>query len=282
MKAGFWVAPEGEDAAITVASIDPEPLVTTRRSAFLASASAEATIRECRKTANLLPQLVAALDTQTSGARGRLFDITDFGEADRKVIGEALGEGEVAGVVALPNGVTAQIQEAVMAGLWRVRFTGADGALIGDYIEVGAIPEAVREACKTGGADFAIGAPPSDAMNVMPVLVEIRDAMANRAANSAPHIVNFSLFPMTPSDMAFLQATLGEGPVHLVSRGYGYCRVFATAARGVWSVQFTNSMDTVVLDTLEVCDVPAVVLAADEDFRDSALRLHEIEEAYFR
>ena len=96
------------------------------------------------------------------------------------------------------------------------------------------------------------------------------------------HVINFSLFPMTPGDMAFLQATLGEGPVRLISRGYGHCRVIGTGARGVWSVQFTNSMDTVVLDTLEICDVPAVVLAADEDFQDSSVRLSEIEDAYFR
>ena len=169
-----------------------------------------------------------------------------------------------------------------MAGLWRVRFTDASGAEVADYVEVGAIPEAVREACRAGANELLIGAPPPDAMNVMPVLAEIREQMSQRRPGDPAHVINFSLFPMTPSDMDFLQATLGEGPVRLVSRGYGHCRVIATAARGVWSVQFTNSMDTVVLDTLEIVEAPAVVLAADEDFRDSAARLSEIEDAYFK
>lgn len=282
MKAGFWVAPEGEDAAIALAAIEPEPLLTTKRSSFLATASAEEMIRRCADTAALLPRLVEALAAQGAGVRGRLFDVTEFGPDDLKVLGEVLGEGEVAGVAVLPNGVTAQIQESVMAGLWRVRFTDATGQSVADYVEVGPLPEVVREACLVGGTDIAIGAPPADAMNVMPVLAEIREQMAKREPGAAPHIINFSLFPMTPSDMAFLQSTLGVGPVQLISRGYGYCRVFSTAARGVWSVQFTNTMDTVLLDTLEICDAPAVVLAADEDFQDSSTRLKEIEEAYFK
>ena len=94
------------------------------------------------------------------------------------------------------------------------------------------------------------------------------------AARRRPRMsINFSLLPMAPADMALLQATLGEGPVRLVSRGYGDCRVIATAARNVWSVQYTNAMDAVVLDTLEIVDAPAAVLAADEDFADSSARL---------
>ncbi len=82
--------------------------------------------------------------------------------------------------------------------------------------------------------------------------------------------------------MSFLQETIGNGPIQLVSRGYGTCRVLATGIRNVWSVQFFNAMDTIILDTLEVGGVPTVALAADEDFEDSAERLKEIIEAYFK
>jgi hydrogenase-1 operon protein HyaF len=81
--------------------------------------------------------------------------------------------------------------------------------------------------------------------------------------------------------MAFLQQVLGDGPVQLVSRGYGHCKVTATGARNVWSVQFFNAMSTIILDTLEIGDAPAAARAADEDFHDSAERLREIHEAYF-
>ena len=114
------------------------------------------------------------------------------------------------------------------------------------------------------------------------MLAEIREHLLTHKPGDPAHVINFSLVPMTPTDMAFLQATLGEGPVRLVSRGYGYCRVVSTAARNVWSVQFTNASDAVVLDTLEIVEIPAAVLAADEDFQDSAERLADIENAYFR
>jgi hydrogenase-1 operon protein HyaF len=170
----------------------------------------------------------------------------------------------------------------VFAGLWRVRFADATGSQLGDYLEVGALPEVVREALRGAAVDFVPGSAPEDAMNVMPVLAELRERMKACRPGDPAHILNFTLLPMSAADMAFLQTTLGVGPVKLVSRGYGCARVTATAARNIWSVQFTNSMDTVVLDTIEVVDMPAAVTAADEDFADSSIRLAEVEDAYFR
>lgn len=282
MKAGFWVAPEGEDAAMTVMPIDAEPPTATRRLNYLATASAEDMIRRCRRTAELLPKIADALAVKKADEPGTLFDITDFPEDDRELISQTLGEGEVAGVVALQNGVLAQIQEAVMAGVWRIRFTSTDGVLLADYIEVAAIPAAVREATSALPATFAVGEPPAGAMNVMPVLHEIGERVAGHREGDASHTITFSLLPMSPDDMGFLQETLGPGPVQLTSRGYGTCRILATGVRHVWSVQFYNAMDTIILDTLEIGGTPSVAIAAEEDFRDSETRLREIEEAYFK
>jgi hydrogenase-1 operon protein HyaF len=278
MKAGFWVAPEGESDAVSLHPIEAE---APRRPAFLATPEADALIRRCPLTAALLPQLAAALAAQRAGAPAKLFDITEYGDDERKLIGEALGEGEVGGVAALPNGVTAQIEETNFAGLWRVRFADAQGAEIGDYLEIGALPEVVREALRGAGTDFAIPPAPEGAMNGLPVLAEIRDRMSRQQPGDRAHVLNFTLLPMTPADMAHLQTTLGVGPVKLVSRGYGCCRVTATAARNVWSVQYTNAMDAVILDTLEIVDAPAAIVAAQEDFADSSARLADVREAYF-
>jgi hydrogenase-1 operon protein HyaF len=282
MKAGFWVAPEGEDAAMTVMPIGAEPPLRARKLNFLATSSAEEMIRRCRRTAMLLPDIADALAVQKADAPGRLFDITDYPEDDRELITQTLGEGEVAGVAALPNGITAQMQEAVMAGVWRIRFTDVEGRLIGDYVEVASIPAAVRQACSALPTSISHGPAPAGAMNVMPVLTEVGDRTARYRDGDPAHVITFSLFPMSPEDMAFLQDTLGAGPVQLTSRGYGTCRVVATGARNVWSVQFYNAMDTIILDTLEICDIPSVAVAAAEDFRDSEMRLREIEEAYFK
>ena len=70
--------------------------------------------------------------------------------------------------------------------------------------------------------------------------------------------------------------------MRIVSRGYGTCRIQATAIHNVWSVQFFNVMDAMLLDTIEIGDVPVTAQAAEADFRDSAVRLREIEVAYFK
>jgi hydrogenase-1 operon protein HyaF len=286
MKAGFWDAPEGAEGAMTILPVggaDPSPpwRTGTGAHAFLATMDAAALTARSPHAAALLPELAAALAAHQAEAPNRLFDLTDFPADDRELIGQVMGEGEVGGVAALSGGVVAQIQESVMAGLWRVRFSGPDGALIGDYLEVGAVPEAVREAAMLTADSLQAGAPPEGAMNVMPLIAEIGARMAAHKPGDAAHVVAFSLFPMLPADMDFLQRTLGAGPVQLLSKGYGVCRVLATGTRNVWSVQYFNAMDAIVLDTLEIGGVPCAACAADEDFRDSAERLREIHAAYF-
>ena len=72
---------------------------------------------------------------------------------------------------------------------------------------------------------------------------------------------------------------MGEGAVTMLSRGYGNCRITATAIPHVWRVQFFNSQDTLILDTFEVTTVPEVACAAPEDLADSAKRLVQVLEA---
>jgi hydrogenase-1 operon protein HyaF len=284
MKAGFWIAPEGADDAMTMLPLAEAGEDVARGKdvvAFLATASAEEAIARCPRAAALLPQLADALEAQRADAPGRLFDITDYAEHERELIAQVLGEGEVSGVAALPDGAMAQIEEASMAGLWRVRFTDSAGKIAADYLEIASIPHVVERAAAFTAPTLSFGAAPEGAMNVMPLIAEIDGRMRAHRPGDPSHTINFSLLPVNEIDMAFLQLSLGDGPVQLVSRGYGHCKVTATGARNVWSVQFFNAMSTIILDTLEIGDAPAAARAADEDFRDSAERLREIHEAYF-
>ncbi|MFC0239316.1 hydrogenase expression/formation protein [Rhodopseudomonas telluris] len=250
--------------------------------AALATRSGDELTQRCPRLAELLPGLRAALAVQRAEQPPTRVRLDQLDADERGLLADILGEGEVSGIVALPDRRVAQIQESVFAGLWRVRIEGEGGAPALDYLEIGAIPEiAARAAQDFPAADITIGEPPEGAMNVMPVLAEIRERMAAHRAGAASHVINFTLLPMNPADMAHLTATLGNGPIQLYSRGYGSCRVLATGARHVWSVQYLNAMDTPILDTIEVGDAPTAVRAADEDFQDSAERLGEIIEAYF-
>jgi len=218
----------------------------------------------------LLHEVADALSGHRAGAA---FDLTGLGPDDLTLVEQVLGEGEVA--ILIDGGEELRIQESVMAGLWRVR------GGVSDRIEIADVPTEVRRAAlERTAAELPIGEAPEGAMNVMPVLAEIRDRMRIYRAGDENHIINFTLLPMNEVDMAFLQRSLGMGPVRMLSRGYGTCRITATARRHVWSVQYLNSMETVILDTLEIGDVPVAARAAKEDIEDSAMRLRDILEAY--
>jgi hydrogenase-1 operon protein HyaF len=48
----------------------------------------------------------------------------------------------------------------------------------------------------------------------------------------------------------------------------------------VWWVKYYNSEDALILNSIEIVDVPEVACAAVEDLADSAERLAEILEVY--
>lgn len=250
--------------------------------AFLATADAEALIARCPNVARLLPEMADALVRQTEAAPGLLFDLSPLSNEERLLFNEILGDGEVAATVALPDGVVAEIVESVFAGLWRVRFVGTDNAIIADYAEVSAVPQAVRRAAAMTLPRLVLGDLPRGMMNAPAVLAEIADRAERYQFGEPNHVISLTLLPMTPEDLDLLVDRLGTGPVKIVTRGYGSCRVQATAIHNVWSVQFFNAMDAILLDTIEIGDVPAAAQAAEEDFRDSAVRLREIGEAYFQ
>ncbi|MEW6152057.1 MAG: hydrogenase expression/formation C-terminal domain-containing protein [Bradyrhizobium sp.] len=287
MKVGFWDAPDGAEQPVSVFPIGEESLNASHGSLTAAGALAKlATLdsaelaKSCPNAVALLSKIAAAVAAQKADAPTQLFRLANLNELESKLVADVLGEGEVGGVVALPDGSLAQIQESVLAGIWRVRL---ETDATSEYLEIGAIPEIVRRAAADlTFADFEIGQAPEGAMNVLPVLAEIHERALAWRPGIRSQIINFTLLPMSPVDMSFLQDTIRNGPIQLVSRGYGTCRVLSTGIRNVWSVQFFNAMDTIILDTLEVGGVPTVALAADEDFEDSAERLQEIIEAYFK
>ncbi len=208
------------------------------------------------------------------GALPRL-DLAGTPEATLKVVDEVLGEGEVAIQVAGTPGL--RIQESVFAGVWRVCVLGADGALAADWLEASPVPQAALDAARAAAADRL---PPVDvpqgAMNSPALIAELGAQLARRAPGDPTHVVNLTLFPLTAQDHQVLERALPVGPVAMISRGFGNCRITSTLARDVWRVQYFNSMNTLILNTLEVVDVPEVALAAAEDLEDSRARLAEL------
>jgi hydrogenase-1 operon protein HyaF len=206
---------------------------------------------------------------------GPRFDLAGMSAAALEITNQMLGEGEVS--VRIDGERSFLIQESVFTGLWRVCARDGDGALADDWIEAGTMPRVVGEAAKQAAAarvgEVAI---PPGAMNSPALIAEIAAQMRVRRPNGAAHVINLTLFPMTPDDHQVLTLALPVGPVAIMSRGFGNCRVTSTGARDVWRVQYFNNMNTLILDMIEIVDVPEVALAAAEDLEDTRVRLSDL------
>ncbi|MFZ5539010.1 MAG: hydrogenase expression/formation protein [Pseudomonadota bacterium] len=113
-------------------------------------------------------------------------------------------------------------------------------------------------------------------MNAPALLAEIREQVRRFRPRQAPHVINLTLLPLTPDDHRVLERAIPAGPVAILSRGFGNCRVSSTRLANLWRVQYFNSMQTLILNTIEVVTVPEVALAAAEDLADSRERLVEL------
>lgn len=227
----------------------------------------------------MLAQLQEVLVQYRPGQSTRKLSLNKLDAAALTLLHQVLGEGEVA--LQIDGLVQIRAQETVLAGVWWLQQFDRAGTLIRQWLEVADVPQAARDyAFADDAIPDQLPAPAEGVLNAAPVLVELFDvARENRLeARDMPHVINLSLLPFSPEDHAFLARQLGQGQVVILSRGYGNCRISATAVSGIWRVQYFNSTDQLILDTLEVIAMPQVACAAQEDLEDSAQRLREIRE----
>jgi hydrogenase-1 operon protein HyaF len=168
----------------------------------------------------------------------------------------------------------------VLAGVWRIQcFDPKTKELHYDGIEIGDIPCVIKERTFKNALkqlQFDNENLPDGLMNALPLVAELNSACATYSSDNPAHSINLSLLPQTEQDLEFLYQLLGKGTVSILSRSYGTNRITSTATDKVWWVQYFNSDDTLILNTLEVSEVPSVACAALEDIADSTSRLAEI------
>lgn len=241
--------------------------------------SAELNAADLAQAKNVLRQLQQNLAAFPSASGPN--DLTALDQPNRQFINELLGEGEVSMICSGAQDI--RIQESVLAGVWRLQQLDARQQVVADVLEVGIIPRLIAQsvfAGTVGQIDTHWTALPEGVMNAPPLLAELNAKIAEYRPGGEAHIINLSLLPQTEQDLAFLEQRLGKGSVTILSRGYGNCRITATGTRFVWWVQYFNSQDTLILNTLEVSDVPSVACASPEDIEDSCERLQEILKVY--
>lgn len=232
-----------------------------------------------------LQQVLALLERGAEGGAPGLVPLGQMSPRDFHVINQVLGEGEASAIVQLGAGnLEVRVQESVFAGVWRLMTwrhaeDGREAELVDDAIEVGPVPSLFAAiAAEDVWAEQPVwrGELPPNVQNAPLLVDEIRDQVACWQPGQVSHVVNLTLLPVSPEDIGFLDHQLGTGRVLMLSRGYGNCRISNTRLPNCWRVVYYNSMDKVILNTVEVVDMPEVAMAAAEDLRDSHERLGEV------
>jgi len=235
------------------------------------SADRRAMARARDALADLLDQLQAWNGTDEAHPR---LDVATLDDAALDVLNQVLGEGEVS--IRLQGEPEIQIQESLFAGLWRVQRLHPDRRLQGDKIEACSIPGIVRQVAAAAAISLRTVDIPATAMNSPALLTEIRERMHRYRPGQPAHVVNLTLLPLAPDDHRVLEQALPVGAVAVMSRGFGNCRITSTTAQHVWRVQYFNNMQTLILNTIEVVDVPEVAIAAPDDLAATRERLAEL------
>jgi hydrogenase-1 operon protein HyaF len=223
--------------------------------------------------------LKSALAQYNKNGTPSLADLTPLGAAERDVLNQILCEGEVS--VRWHAEPRARSQESVLTGVWRTFYEDESGQVLRDVLEVGPTPHYVTTLTSTGTPNPLPNIKPGEGVvNAQPLVSELKERSANFKPGDEGHTLNLTLLPMAEPDMTWLVETLGMGPVDALSRSYGMCHIQSTRLPYVWWVQYFNSMNKLILNTIEVTEIPDVMRAAAEDLRDSEERLAALLEPY--
>jgi len=213
-----------------------------------------------------LQQVLTLLERGGKGGAPGLVTLGVLGPRDFHVINQVLGEGETSAVVQLGAGnLEVRVQESVFAGVWRLMTwrneEGREPVLVDDAIEVGPVPSLFAS---TAAEDVWKehptwqGALPPNVQNAPLLVEEIRDQVARWQPGQVSHVVNLTLLPVTPEDIAFLDHHLGTGRVLMLARGYGNCRISNTRLSNCWRVVYYNPIDKVSSTLSSVVAMPEV------------------------
>jgi len=111
--------------------------------------------------------------------------------------------------------------------------------------------------------------------NVRALLHEIAGLLETWLSDGEASSIDLRSLPLTRGDYDELSVALGTGAVSANVEAIGVSEVRETRYPGVWRVTHHNEAGEVVADLIEVCEVPAILLAPEEDAGNGLIRLRE-------
>lgn len=126
----------------------------------------------------------------------------------------------------------------------------------------------VQPACSTEPGTVETG-------NVAPLLHEIRHALQALLESGSETVIDLRGLPLAPGEEARIEQRLGCGEVRVELNALGPSEILETRYPGVWLVTHRNNDNEVIGRFIEICLVPRLVCAQDEDIRAGLAELNE-------
>lgn len=111
--------------------------------------------------------------------------------------------------------------------------------------------------------------------NVLPILNEVRYALALLASQGTPTTIDLSAIPFAPGDREKLDQVLGEGEVSAVVDALGETRIRETAYPGVWLVSHHSPQGDILATQIEVTRMPSLLSTPEQDIPDTVNALDD-------
>jgi hydrogenase-1 operon protein HyaF len=109
--------------------------------------------------------------------------------------------------------------------------------------------------------------------NVIPLLHEIRHALAQLLEEGKETVIDLRSIPLAPGEEAAIEQALGEGEMQAVLSALGPSDFRESSYPGVWLVTHYNHDDKIVGKFVEVAIVPSLLRSQPEDMAAGLRRL---------
>jgi hydrogenase-1 operon protein HyaF len=112
--------------------------------------------------------------------------------------------------------------------------------------------------------------------NLIPLLHEIRHALARWVDAGHTHVIDLRSIPMSPGEEERLLELLGEGEVRATLSALGSSEIVETTFPGVWLVTHYSDDERLVGRFIEICRTPDILASQSEDAATAVRRLDDL------
>jgi len=109
--------------------------------------------------------------------------------------------------------------------------------------------------------------------NALPLLHEIRHALARLLEEGEPTVIDVQSLPMGPGDLRRLLDALGEGEVKAELEALGKTVIRESRYSGVWIIEHLNGSGGIASRFIEITWVPSLLQAQAEDVQSGLTEL---------